>query len=214
MIGLESAGLNLSSLAFLTGTIGVGVGFGLQNIVNNFVSGLILLVERPIKVGDRVEIGDLAGDIVRIAARSTWVRTNDNVVIIVPNSDFISNRVTNWTANDRRVRISLPLGVSYASDPAVVREILLSVVKAQREILDDPGPDVIFLGFGDSSLDFELRVWTEDSLRTPQILKSNLYYAIFRAFSEGAIEIPFPQRDIHIRSVVGNLEPLATLKDR
>ena len=209
IIGLQSVGLNLSSLAFLTGIIGVGVGFGLQNIVNNFVSGLILLVERPIKVGDRVEIGDLTGDIVRIAARSTWVRTNDNVVIIVPNSDFISNRVTNWTANDRRVRINLPLGVSYSSDPALVREILLQVAKAQPDILHDPAPDVIFQGFGDSSLDFELRVWTEDSLRTPQILKSNLYYDIFQAFSENNIEIPFPQRDIHVRSVAASIPLLA-----
>ena len=209
IIGLQSVGLNLSSLAFLTGIIGVGVGFGLQNIVNNFVSGLILLVERPIKVGDRVEIGDLTGDIVRIAARSTWVRTNDNVVIIVPNSDFISNRVTNWTANDRRVRISVRLGVSYASDPAQIRKILLGIAEAQADILRDPAPDVIFEGLGDSSLDFELRVWTEDSLRTPQILKSNLYYEIFRAFSDNDIEIPFPQRDIHVRSVSPSM-PLLT----
>ena len=120
------------------------MGFGLQNIVNNFVSGLILLVERPIKVGDRVEIGDLIGDVVRIAARSTWVRTNDNVVIIVPNSDFISNRVTNWTANDRRVRINVRLGVSYSSDPAQVRKLLLDVARSQPDILHDPAPDVIF----------------------------------------------------------------------
>jgi len=200
IIGLQSVGINLSSLAFLTGIIGVGVGFGMQNIVSNFVSGLILLVERPVKVGDRVEVGDLSGDIVRIAARSTWVRTNDNVVIIVPNSEFISSRVTNWTANDRRVRISVPFGAGYSSDPAAVRDILLRIANAQPDILDDPSPDVIFQGFGDNSLNFELRVWTEDSLRTPQILKSNLYFAVFRAFSEHNIEIPFPQRDIHFRS--------------
>ena len=211
IIGLQSVGLNLSSLAFLTGIIGVGVGFGLQNIVNNFVSGLILLVERPIKVGDRVEIGELTGDIVRIAARSTWVRTNDNVVIIVPNSDFISNRVTNWTANDRRVRINLRLGVSYSSNPVIVRRILLDLAQAQPDILHEPPPDVIFLGFGDSSLDFELRVWTEDSLRTPQILKSNLFYEIFRSFSEQNIEIPFPQRDIHVRSLPTSI-PLSPLQ--
>lgn len=212
IIGLQSVGLNLSSLAFLTGIIGVGVGFGLQNIVNNFVSGLILLVERPIKVGDRVEIGDLTGDIVRIAARSTWVRTNDNYVIIVPNSDFISNRVTNWTANDRRVRVTLRVGVSYSSDPETVRTILLDIAKAQPKILDDPSPDVIFEGFGDSSLDFELRVWTEDSLRTPQILRSDLYFAIFHSFSKSGIEIPFPQRDLHIRSVAPTI-PFANRRE-
>jgi len=214
VIGLESVGLNLSSLAFLTGIIGVGVGFGLQNIVSNFVSGVILLVERPIKVGDRVEVGDLNGDIVRIAARSTWVRTNDNVVIIVPNSDFISNRVTNWTANDRRVRIRLPVSVSYSSDPPAVRAVLLHIADGLPAVLKDPKPDVVFLGFGDSSLDFELRVWTEDSLRTPQILKSDLYFRIFQAFTENGIEIPFPQRDIHVRSVAPGAKLLAGLESQ
>jgi small-conductance mechanosensitive channel len=200
IIGLQSVGLNLSSLAFLTGIIGVGVGFGTQNIMNNFVSGLILLIERPIKVGDRIEVGDLTGDVVRIAARSTWVRTNDNVIIIVPNADFISNRVTNWTANDQQVRIHVPVGVGYSSDVIKIRELLLGVANSLRDILDDPPPDVVFHGFGDSSLDFELRVWTMDRLRTPQVLKSELYFEIFRVFAENDIEIPFPQRDIHVRS--------------
>ncbi|MGH9613365.1 MAG: mechanosensitive ion channel family protein [Bryobacteraceae bacterium] len=211
IIGLQSIGLNLSSLAFITGIIGVGVGFGTQNIMNNFVSGLILLVERPIKVGDRIDVGDLNGDVVRIAARSTWVKTNDNVIIIVPNADFISNRVTNWTANDRRVRIHVPLGVGYSSDPGKVRDLLLRVTQSRAEVLTDPPPDVIFLGFGDSSLNFELRVWTMERLRTPQILKSDLYYDIFRAFTEHGIEIPFPQRDVHVRSIEAPL-PIARAK--
>jgi small-conductance mechanosensitive channel len=211
IIGLQSVGLNLSSLAFFTGIIGVGVGFGTQNIMNNFVSGLILLIERPIKVGDRIEVGDLTGDIVRIGARSTWVSTNDNIIIIVPNADFIANRVTNWTANDRRVRIGIPVGVGYSSDPFKVRELLLKIAESRREILTDPPPDVIFCGFGDSSLDFDLRVWTMDRLRTPQILKSDLYYDIFRVFAEHRIEIPFPQRDIHVRSIEAPL-PLARPK--
>ena len=214
VIGLQSVGLNLSSLAFISGALGVGIGFGLQNIVNNFVSGLILLVERPIKVGDRVDLGELTGDVVRIAARSTWVRTNDNVVIIVPNSDFISSQVTNWTVNDRRVRIRLPLGVSYSSDPEVVRKILLDITAARQEVLQEPAPDVIFIGFGDSSLDFELRVWTTDSLRTPLILKSDLYFAIFKAFRENDIEIPFPQRDLHLRSVSGPLPLLSAAESK
>lgn len=201
IVGLQSVGLNLSSLAFFTGIIGVGVGFGTQNIMNNFVSGLILLVERPIKVGDRIEVGDLNGDIVRIAARSTWVKTNDNVIIIVPNADFISNRVTNWTANDQRVRIRVPVGVGYDSDPAKVRDLLLEVARIREDVLQEPGPDVIFVGFGDSSLDFELRVWTTERLRTPQILKSELYFDIFRVMTEQKIELPFPQRDLHIRSI-------------
>lgn len=201
IVGLQSVGLNLSSLAFLTGIIGVGVGFGTQNIMNNFVSGLILLVERPIKVGDRIEVGDLNGDIVRIAARSTWVRTNDNVIIIVPNAEFISSRVTNWTANDQSIRIRVPLGVSYASNPEKVRELLIAVANSRPDVIKFPAPDVVFTEFGDSSLNFELRVWTTEHLRTPQVLKSELYYDIFRVFAEHKIELPFPQRDIHVRSV-------------
>jgi len=212
IIGLQSVGLNLSSLAFLTGIIGVGVGFGTQNIMNNFVSGLILLVERPIKVGDRIEVGDLNGDVVRIAARSTWVRTNDNVIIIVPNAEFIANRVTNWTANDQQVRIHVPLGVSYSSDVVKVRDLLLDVARSRPDILSDPPPDVIFHGFGDSSLDFELRIWTMERLRTPQTLKSDLYFEIFRVLGKNGIEIPFPQRDIHVRSVDATL-PAITAPD-
>jgi small-conductance mechanosensitive channel len=207
IVGLQSVGLNLSSLAFFTGIVGVGIGFGTQNIMNNFVSGLILLVERPIKVGDRIEVGDLNGDIVRIAARSTWVKTNDNVIIIVPNAEFISSRVTNWTANDRRIRIRLPVGVGYASDPENVRSLLLGVATARSDVLQEPAPDVIFVDFGDSSLNFELRVWTTEHLRTPQILKSELYYDVFRVFAEHKIEIPFPQRDIHVRSIDAPFPP-------
>ena len=200
-IGLQSLGIDLSSLAFLGGAIGLGIGVGLQAVVNNFVSGLILLMERPIKVGDRVEIEDLSGDVVQIAARSTWVRTNDNVVIIVPNSEFTTQRVTNWTANDRSVRLKLQVGTSYDSDPEEVRRLLLQVADEHPDVLPDPSPDVIFTDFGDSSLDFELRVWTTNQVRTPQILKSDLYFAIFKLFKQKNIELPFPQRDLHVRSI-------------
>ncbi len=200
-IGLQSVGIDLSSLAFLGGAVGLGIGVGLQSVVNNFVSGLILLMERPIKVGDRVEIQNLTGDVVQIAARSTWVRTNDNVVMIVPNSEFTTERVTNWTANDRSVRITLPVGTSYSSDPAEVRRLLLQVADEHADVLPDPAPDVIFTDFGDSSLNFELRVWTTKQVRTPQILRSDLYFAIFKIFKQKDIEIPFPQRDLHLRSI-------------
>jgi len=201
MIGLQWTGANLSSLVILGGAVGIGVGFGMQNIANNFISGLILLFERPIRVGDRVEVGDTNGDIVRIAARSTWVRTNDNVVIIIPNSEFINSHVTNWTANDRQVRFPVPLGVSYGSDPEVVRSVLERVAHSHPDVLSDPPPEVIFTGFGDSSLDFELRVWTITRVQWPKILRSEIYFMIFKAFKENGIEIPFPQRDLHLRSV-------------
>lgn len=201
VVGLQGLGVNLNSLTVLGGAIGIGVGLGLQGIANNFVSGLILLMERPIKVGDRVQVDDLNGDVINIAGRSTWVRTNDNVVMIIPNSEFISQRVINWTANDRRIRFALPLGVSYGSDPEQVREVLLEVAASNSDVLATPKADVLFTGFGDSSLDFELRVWTETRVQTPHILKSDLYFEVFRKFAEHGIEIPFPQRDLHVRSV-------------
>ena len=201
LVGLQLVGLDLSSLVLLGSAIGIGLGFGLQNIANNFVSGIILLTERPIRVGDRVEVGGTNGDVVRIGSRSTWVRTNDNVVIIIPNSEFINNRVTNWTANDRQVRFSVPLGVSYGSDPERVREVLLEVAGNHPDVLKDPEPEILFAGFGDSSLNFELRVWTIARVKTPLPLSSELYFSIFRAFKENGIEIPFPQRDLHIKTV-------------
>jgi len=201
LVGLQLVGLDLSNLVLLGSAIGIGLGFGLQNIANNFVSGIIILTERPIRVGDRVEVGGTNGDVVRIGGRSTWVRTNDNVVIIIPNSEFINNRVTNWTVNDRQVRFDIPLGVSYGSDPERVREVLLEVAGQHPDVLKDPGPEILFKGFGDSSLDFHLRVWTITRVQTPLPLASELYFSIFRAFKENGIEIPFPQRDLHLRTV-------------
>jgi small-conductance mechanosensitive channel len=198
-IGLESAGVNLSSIALLGGALGIGVGFGLQPIVNNFVSGLVLLFEGPVKVGDRIEIAQLNGDVVKIGARSTWVRTNDNIIVVMPNSEFIVKPVVNWTATDRQVRFSLSVGVSYGSEPEQVRDILLRVASQNHDVLSVPSPDVIFRDFGDSSLNFDLRYWTIAQTQTPMILKSDLYFAIFRAFKEHGIEIPFPQRDLHLR---------------
>jgi small-conductance mechanosensitive channel len=200
IIGLQTVGVNLNSLVVLGGAIGIGIGFGLQTVANNFMAGIILLIERSIKVGDRVEVGAMNGDVIQIGARSTWVRTNDNIVVVIPNSEFTQKPVINWTAEDRQIRFSVPVGVSYGSDPDKVREILLSVAVEHPDVLSNPKPDVIFRQFGDSSLDFELRVWTIRQVQTPQILKSDLYFRIFRAFRENGIEIPFPQRDLHLRS--------------
>ncbi len=200
VLGIQSAGLDLSTLAVFGGAVGIGLGFGLQNIAKNFASGLVLLIERPIKVGDRVEVGELVGDVTHIGGRGTWIRTNDNVVMIVPNSEFVEQRVTNWTANDRQIRIHVPVGVSYDSDPEVVARILIETALANTHVLKSPSPDVIFTGFGESSLDFALRAWTITQVRTPPVLRSQLYYAIFAAFRSEGITIPFPQRDLHLRS--------------
>ena len=200
LIGLKVLGIDLSSLALVGGALGIGIGFGLQAIVANFVSGLVLLVERPIKVGDRVEAGPLNGDVVRILARSTWIRTNDNVVIIIPNTELINNQVINWTANDRQIRFTVSVGVAYGSDPLRVRELLLEVARTTQDVLETPPPEVQFSGVGDSSLNFDLRVWTVSEVRRPGVLKSELYFKMFSVFKANGIEIPFPQRDLHLRT--------------
>lgn len=197
---IQSAGIDLSALSVLVGALGVGIGFGLQNIANNFISGLIILFERPIKVGDRIEVGDVNGDVVDISARATTVITNDNISIIVPNSQFISSPVTNWSHHDRRVRFRFPVGVSYKEDPEVVRQLLMDVMNEHTGVLKSPPPDVWFDGFGDSSLNFYMMIWSTQYVQRPQHLKSQLYFAIFKKFKEHGIEIPFPQRDLHIRS--------------
>lgn len=198
IIVLDVAGIDLSSLKLIAGALGVGIGFGLQNIVNNFVSGLIILFERPIKVGDRIEVGGVNGDVVKIAARATTVVTNDNISIIVPNSEFTSNSVTNWSHENKVVRFNYSVGVAYKEDPERVKKALLEVANANEGVLKNPYPDVLFDSYGDSAINFNLRVWTIDYMTRPGVLRSQLYYAIFEKFKEMNIEIPFPQRDLRM----------------
>lgn len=200
IIIFQSVGIDLSTLTIVAGALGVGVGFGLQNITNNLVSGLILLIERPIKVGDRIEVGSVTGDVVNISLRSTTVVTNNNIAIIVPNSEFVSNSVTNWSYTDRNVRFNFPVGVSYRSDPELVRRLLIQVADRHPGVLKDPKADALLQEFGDSSLNFILRVWTRQYSTTPTVLRSELNFMIWDSFKEHGIEIPFPQRDVHIRS--------------
>lgn len=206
---LQTLGIDLSALTILTGALGVGVGFGLQHITNNLVSGIILLFERPIKVGDRIEVGGVLGDVVRISPRATIIVTNDNITVIVPNSEFITGRVTNWSYIDRDVRFHIPVAVSYHSDPEEVRRLLLTVAGAHPGVLKQPEPDALFQEFGDSSLKFVLRVWTRDYITTQGVLRSELNFAISRMFKEHGIEIPFPQQDLHIRSGVLSIKTTA-----
>lgn len=200
IIVLQTVGIDLSTVTILAGALGIGIGFGLQNITNNLVSGIIILFERPIKVGDRVEIGNVSGDVIKISMRSTTIVTNDNISIIVPNSEFISSRVINWSHIDRNVRLNFPVGVSYRENPESIKKVLLEVAAENEGILKEPKPDVLFSDFGESYLEFNLRVWTREYINRPGVLKSQLYYAIFRKFKEHNVEIPYPHRDILIRN--------------
>jgi small-conductance mechanosensitive channel len=198
MIAAVAAGLDFSRINLMVGALGVGIGFGLQNVVNNFVSGLILLFERPIRVGDKVQLATLFGTVKNIGMRASVVRTFQGAEVIVPNANLISAEVVNWTLSDDRRRMELPAGVAYGTDPQVVIDILVGVANDHPEVLSDPEPAALFLGFGDSSLDFQLRAWT----RTDYVrVSSDLLVAMNNALVDAGIEIPFPQRDLHLRSV-------------
>lgn len=201
LIIIQTAGIDLTTLNILAGAVGIGIGFGLQNIANNFISGLIILFERPIKIGDRIEVGEVEGDVVAINARSTTVVTNDNIAVIVPNAKLVSENVINWGYTDRKIRFRIPVGVAYGSDPRLVEQLLLDVANNNPDVVDEPAPAVRFLSFGDNSLHFELRAWTSSLLDRKGKLISDLNFAIHDSFKAAGIQIPFPQRDVHIRSL-------------
>ena len=196
---LQAFGININSLALLASVLGVGIGFGLQNIANNFISGLIILLERPIQVGDFINLADLTGTVERIGARSTEIRTLDLVTIIVPNSEFIENKVINWSHGHPVSRLHIPLGVAYGSDIKRVRKTVLEAANTHPEVLRYPSPQLWFKGFGESSLDFDLLVWIREPRHQFQVT-SDLYYLLEANFRRAQIEIPFPQRDLHVRS--------------
>jgi potassium efflux system protein len=204
-IALAAAGIELGRFALLAGAFGVGIGFGLQNVVNNFISGLILLFERPIQVGDTVELGSLLGKVKRIGMRSSTVRTFEGADVIVPNAHLIDSQVVNWTLSDRLRRIEVNVGVAYGTRPREVLDILLGVARAHSEILTDPAPYALFDGFGDSSLNFTLRAWTgnfDEFLR----LRSELRVGVHDALEAAGITIPFPQRDLHLKTIPSELK--------
>ena len=200
LVAISVAGVNLASLALFGGALGIGIGFGLQTIVNNFVSGLILLAERPIKAGDWIKVSGGEGVVRRIKVRSTEIETFDRCTIIIPNSQLISEPVSNWFHATRMGRVRVPVGVSYDADPDTVADILLKCAKAHPRALANPAPFVLFTGFGESSLDFELRVYIGDAGYLASTA-SDLRFAIFRELKKAGIEIPYPQRDLHVRSL-------------
>jgi small-conductance mechanosensitive channel len=205
-IVLENTGIHLGALTVFAGAVGVGVGFGLQNIASNFISGLVILAERPITIGDRIEVAGLAGQVQQIRARSTVILTNDNITMIVPNTKFIDSPVTNWTYGDPRVRFRLPVGVAYGSDVNKVREALLAAARENANTLKDPAPNVFLEKFGENSINFELVVWSSEMSARPRSYRSDLNFAIEEKLREAGIEIPNPQRDLHFRGGVLKVE--------
>jgi small-conductance mechanosensitive channel len=202
---LADTGLELSKLTVLTGAIGVGLGFGLQNIVNNFVSGLILLFERPVHVGDTVDVGGLTGTVRRIGTRSSTVLTFQGAEVIVPNSNLISNQVINWTLSSAWRRVDIPVCVAYGTDPERVLKLLVEAADSHPGVLRERPSTAFFLGFGENALNFELRFWSAQH-ETWFKLRSEVTLAVAKALSEADIEIPFPQRDLHLRSVDASVE--------
>jgi small-conductance mechanosensitive channel len=197
LLGLAALGVDLTKITILAGAFGVGIGFGLQNIVNNVVSGSIVLFERKINVGDAVQIRDVAGRVQQLGMRACTVRTWEGAEVIVPNASLTSEQVVNWTLSDRHRRIDVAVGVAYGTAPEKVLDILLGVARAHPRVLTDPAPAALFRGFGDSALKFEMQVWT-DRFDLWVKTQSELSLALYAALREAGIEIPFPQREVRL----------------
>jgi potassium-dependent mechanosensitive channel len=205
VIASNILGVSWSKAQWLVAALGVGLGFGLQEIVANFVSGLIVLGERPIRVGDVVTVGDVTGTVTSIRARATVMTDFDNKEMLIPNKAFITERVTNWTLSDQTTRLLIPVGVAYGTDPEQAQRVMLAAVESITDVMREPVPTVFFIGFGDSSLDFEIRAFV-DAFSKRLRVRHEINVAVAHALAEAGIEIPFPQRDLHIRSAAG-LEP-------
>lgn len=198
-IALSIVGIDLTTLKVLIGALGVGIGFGLQHMVNNLLSGFIILTDKSIVVNDLIEVDGLLGLVEAIGLRATIIRTFNNIEVIVPNSELVYNKVTNYTHSDNLIRIDIPIGISYSSDPTRVKEVLIKALSHLENRVEEPPIDVFFTNFGESSLDFTVLIWTDQPLKKKRI-ESEARFAIWKALNENDIEIPFPQRDIHIKN--------------
>jgi len=200
LIAVAAVGLDLTKFALIAGALGVGIGFGLQTVVNNFVSGLLLLFERPIRIGDKVQLGQMSGTVTTIGIRASTIRTWDGAEVIVPNGSLLESELVNWTLSDATRRIEVRVGVAYGTDPEEVLHLLEGAARSHSRVLASPEPQALFIGFGDSALDFSLRAWCrfEDMIE----VASDLHVAVNRSLAEAGIEIPFPQRDLHLRTAV------------
>jgi len=196
----SAVGLSWGKLQWLFAAVGLGLGFGLQEIFANLVSGIILLFERPVRVGDTVTVGDIVGTVTRIRIRATWITTSNRQELIVPNKEFVTGRLINWTLSDRVLRIELPIGIAYGSDIALVKRLILETVESHAAIMDEPKPTVFFIGFADGVLNFIMRAHCAD-LDNASATKDELLNSIEAVFRENGIQLPFPQRDIHLHGI-------------
>lgn len=213
LLALDTVGINVASLAVFGGALGLGIGFGLQKVVSNLVSGFILLTDRSIKPGDVIQIEGTYGWINNLRARYVSVITRDGTEHLIPNEDLITQRVINWSFTNKNVRLKLPVGVSYRCDIHRARELMLEACRNVERVMEDPPPMCQLVGFGDNSVDFELRIWINDPPNGVANVKSEVYFKVWDAFREHGIEIPFPQRDVHLDAHPSVIEALQG-KDR
>lgn len=194
---MHSLGVELTALGVALGTLGVGIGVGLQSVADNFVSGVVILLERPIRVGDRITVGQVNGDVTEIRSRATKVITNDNIAIIVPNAEFISKKVTNWSLNGGASRFNLPIQICFEEDPEYVRQLLLEVLKEEKGILKIPAPDVLFESFDNGVIELNIRVWSSQFTHKPPVLENRIYSAVAEKLRQHNVKVPYPQIDLH-----------------
>lgn len=207
LLALDTVGIDLGALAVFGGALGVGLGFGLQRIASNFISGFIVLFDRSIRPGDVITIGDKFGWVQELRARYVVVKDRDGVERLIPNEMLITNEVINWSYSDRNVRLKIPVSISYDNDPEQALALLAEAAMANPRVLADPAPTARLMAFGDSGIELELRVWIQDPEAGLGSVRSDVNLAIWRAFKTAGIVIPYPQRDLHIRSGVDALKP-------
>ncbi len=200
MVAISSVGIDFATLAVFSGAVGVGVGFGLQKVVANLISGIILLVDKSIKPGDIIQVGDVYGWITSLRGRFVSISTRDGKEYLIPNEDLITQQVVNWSFSDRQIRMRVPIGISYKADPHKAIELVLEATRGTPRILVDPEPVCLLMGFGDSSVDLELRFWITDPQNGMDPLRSEVLLKVWDSFKEHKIEIPFPQRDVHLEA--------------
>lgn len=211
VLALSSLGIDLGKFNLMAGALGLGIGFGLQTVISNFVSGLILVFERPIHVGDTVEVNNLLGTVHRIGVRSSSIITFDGAEVVVPNNNLIANDLINWTLSDSIKRVEILIGTTYGSDPNQILKILMEAAMSSKDTLKNPSPQALFSEFGDSSLNFKLRFWVHYEVGLQA--KSDVSIEVYNQFAKHGIAIPFPQRDLHIKNMPDMKEDKGSLPE-